>query len=262
MSALRSKHGRTTAAALSACLGGRHHRVRAGEEGRGADLGQGPAQERCTAKMAPVAAPPMPTPADKLPKLTAPAGFKVETYASGILDARALRRGDKGTIFVSSLFVAGKIYAVTGATANARTRPSPAASSCRTASSSTMARSMSPRPSRSRATTRSRTTSTSRRRRSWSSTSCRATPTTAGSTCGSGPTASSMCRSAHPATSARSDADKYVQILRVNADGAGKRWLPAACATRWASTSTRAPRSCGSRTISATGCRRTSRSMS
>src|SRR6185503_15460927 len=42
-----------------------------------------------------------------------PAGFKVETYASGVLDARALRRGDKGTIFVSSLFVAGKIYAIT-----------------------------------------------------------------------------------------------------------------------------------------------------
>jgi len=65
------------------------------------------------AKMAPVAAPPVPTPADKLPKLTAPPGFKVEVYQPGILDARAVRRGDKGTIFVSSLFVAGKIYAVT-----------------------------------------------------------------------------------------------------------------------------------------------------
>ena len=31
------------------------------------------------AKMAPVAAPPVPTPADQLPKLTAPKGFKVET---------------------------------------------------------------------------------------------------------------------------------------------------------------------------------------
>ncbi len=64
--------------------------------------------------MAPVAAPPVPTPEAQLPKLKAPAGFKVEVYHSGILDARALRRGDKGTIFVSSLFVAGKIYAVTG----------------------------------------------------------------------------------------------------------------------------------------------------
>ena len=64
-------------------------------------------------KMAPVAAPPIPVAADQLPKLKAPAGFKVEVYQSGILDARGLRRGDKGTIFVSSLFVAGKIYAIT-----------------------------------------------------------------------------------------------------------------------------------------------------
>jgi glucose/arabinose dehydrogenase len=67
-----------------------------------------------TAKMAPVAAPPVPTPEAQLPKLKAPAGFKVEVYQSGILDARGLRRGDKGTVFVSSLFVAGKIYAITG----------------------------------------------------------------------------------------------------------------------------------------------------
>ena len=64
--------------------------------------------------MAPVAAPPIPAAADKLPKLKVPAGFKVEIYQSGVLDARGLRRGDKGTIFVSSLFVAGKIYAITG----------------------------------------------------------------------------------------------------------------------------------------------------
>jgi glucose/arabinose dehydrogenase len=67
-----------------------------------------------TAKMAPVAAPPIPTPEADLPKLTAPAGFKVEVFQSGILDARGLRRGDKGTVFVSSLFVAGKVYAITG----------------------------------------------------------------------------------------------------------------------------------------------------
>ncbi|HWB46646.1 MAG TPA: PQQ-dependent sugar dehydrogenase [Hyphomicrobiaceae bacterium] len=64
-------------------------------------------------KMAPVAALPVPTPANQLPKLKVPSGFKVETYASGILDARGLRHGDKGTVFVSSLFVAGKIYAIT-----------------------------------------------------------------------------------------------------------------------------------------------------
>jgi glucose/arabinose dehydrogenase len=36
----------------------------------------------------------------------------VEVFQPGVLDARAIRRGDKGTIFVSSLFVAGKIYAI------------------------------------------------------------------------------------------------------------------------------------------------------
>lgn len=75
---------------------------------------KGKPKEGPGAKMAPVAAPPVPTPADKLPKLKVPAGFKVEVYQSGVLDARGLRRGDKGTIFVSSLFVAGKVYAITG----------------------------------------------------------------------------------------------------------------------------------------------------
>jgi len=74
---------------------------------------KGKPKEGPGAKMAPVAAPPIPVAADKLPKLKAPAGFKVEVYQSGVLDARGLRRGDKGTIFVSSLFVAGKIYAIT-----------------------------------------------------------------------------------------------------------------------------------------------------
>ena len=65
-------------------------------------------------KMEPVPAFPIPTPADKLPvaKLKLPPGFKAEVWASDILDARGLRQGDKGTVFVSSLFVAGKIYAV------------------------------------------------------------------------------------------------------------------------------------------------------
>ena len=67
-----------------------------------------------TAKMAPVAAPPVPTPEAQLPQLKVPQGFKVEVYQSGVLDARGLRRGDKGTVFVSSLFVAGKVYAITG----------------------------------------------------------------------------------------------------------------------------------------------------
>ena len=65
--------------------------------------------------LAPVPSFPIATPAAQLPvaKLKVPPGFKVEVWASDILDARGLRLGDKGTVFVSSLFVAGKIYAVT-----------------------------------------------------------------------------------------------------------------------------------------------------
>ena len=50
------------------------------------------------AQMAPVPAFPIPTPADKLPiaKMKVPPGFKVEVWASDILDARGLRQGDKG----------------------------------------------------------------------------------------------------------------------------------------------------------------------
>ena len=65
-------------------------------------------------KMAPVPAFPIPTAADQLPtkKLKLPPGFKVETWASGVLDARELRQGDKGNIFVSTLFVGNKVYAL------------------------------------------------------------------------------------------------------------------------------------------------------
>ncbi|GLK69413.1 PQQ-dependent sugar dehydrogenase [Hansschlegelia plantiphila] len=64
--------------------------------------------------LAPVSAFPVPTAADALPtaKLRAPPGFKVETWASDVLDARMMREGDKGTVFVSSLFVANKVYAI------------------------------------------------------------------------------------------------------------------------------------------------------
>ncbi|MBB3973710.1 PQQ-dependent sugar dehydrogenase [Hansschlegelia beijingensis] len=65
-------------------------------------------------KLAPVSAFPVPTPAEALPtaKLRVPPGFKVETYASDILDARMMRLGERDTLFVSSLFVANKVYAV------------------------------------------------------------------------------------------------------------------------------------------------------
>ena len=64
-------------------------------------------------KMAPVPAFPIPTPADQLPtkKFKLPPGFKVETWASGVLDAREIREGPKGTIVVSTLFVGNKVYA-------------------------------------------------------------------------------------------------------------------------------------------------------
>ena len=74
---------------------------------------KGRPKEGAGAQMAPIAAPPLPAAPDKLPKLKAPNGFKVDVYQSGILDARSMRRGAKGTLFVSSRFVGGKVYAIT-----------------------------------------------------------------------------------------------------------------------------------------------------
>lgn len=66
------------------------------------------------AKLAPVAAPPIPAAADKLPtaKLKLPPGFNIEVYASGMANARSIREGDKGTVFVGSRLV-DKVYAIT-----------------------------------------------------------------------------------------------------------------------------------------------------
>jgi glucose/arabinose dehydrogenase len=57
--------------------------------------------------------PPFAAAADKLPvdKLKAPKGFKIEVYASGIPNARSMRLGDKGTLFVGNR-VLDKVYAV------------------------------------------------------------------------------------------------------------------------------------------------------
>jgi glucose/arabinose dehydrogenase len=56
------------------------------------------------AKLSPVAPPPLPAAADKLPtaKLKLPPGFNIEVYASGIANTRSLRVGDKGTVFVGT----------------------------------------------------------------------------------------------------------------------------------------------------------------
>ncbi|MGE0751514.1 MAG: sorbosone dehydrogenase family protein [Variibacter sp.] len=65
------------------------------------------------AKLAPVAPPPIPIAADKiqLDKLKVPKGFKIELYASGVANARSMRLGDKGTLFVSTR-LAGNVYAI------------------------------------------------------------------------------------------------------------------------------------------------------
>ena len=59
--------------------------------------------------------PPLPfgTPEDKLPtaQLKLPKSFKIEVYASRIPNARSLRLGDKGTVFVSNRIL-DKVYAI------------------------------------------------------------------------------------------------------------------------------------------------------
>src|SRR5262245_9586633 len=57
--------------------------------------------------------PPFPMAADKLPvpQLKLPKGFKIEVFMSGVPNARSLRLGDKGTVFVSNRLL-DKVYAV------------------------------------------------------------------------------------------------------------------------------------------------------
>jgi glucose/arabinose dehydrogenase len=64
-------------------------------------------------KLRSVQAPPFPAPSEKLPiaQLKVPKGFKVEVYASGIANARSLRLGDGGTVFVSNRQL-DKVYAI------------------------------------------------------------------------------------------------------------------------------------------------------
>jgi glucose/arabinose dehydrogenase len=75
---------------------------------------QGRPETSGAADLAPVASPPIPTPADKLPlaKLKLPKGFNVELYAAGLANARSLRVDDKGNVYVSTR-VLDRVYAVT-----------------------------------------------------------------------------------------------------------------------------------------------------
>ncbi len=52
-----------------------------------------------------------PTPAELVARLQVPSGFKVTLYAEGVVNARAMAWGDRGTLFVGS-FDAGKVYAL------------------------------------------------------------------------------------------------------------------------------------------------------
>ena len=64
-------------------------------------------------KLAPIAPPPIPAALDKLPvaKLKVPKGFKIEVFASGVANARSMREGDKGTVFVGSRLI-DKVHAI------------------------------------------------------------------------------------------------------------------------------------------------------
>ena len=72
-----------------------------------------PENNAAAAKLAPVASPPLATPADKIAidQLKAPKGFNIELYASGMPNARSLALGDKGTVFVGSR-LQDKVYAI------------------------------------------------------------------------------------------------------------------------------------------------------
>jgi hypothetical protein len=72
-----------------------------------------PETNAAAAKLAPVAPLPIPTAEDNLPiaKLRPPSGFNIEVYAAGLANARTMRQGDKGTIFVSTR-LQDKIYAI------------------------------------------------------------------------------------------------------------------------------------------------------
>jgi glucose/arabinose dehydrogenase len=74
---------------------------------------QGRPDTMMNSPLSPHAQPPAPKPAAEIPvgKIKVPPGFKVELWASGINNARAMTWGDRGTLFVSSR-LAGQVYAI------------------------------------------------------------------------------------------------------------------------------------------------------
>src|SRR5689334_8723279 len=114
MRPLHRMHGLTTASVLSVCLLAGTVAFAQEKKEEEPFWAKGRPKGDVTAKMAPVAAPPVPVAPDKLPVLKAPPGFKVEVYQSGILDARGPRRRDQGSVSVSPRFVAAKSCASTG----------------------------------------------------------------------------------------------------------------------------------------------------
>lgn len=74
-----------------------------------------PAGNEAAANLKPIAAPAQPTVPDALPlgKMKLPSGFRIELYAAGIPDARSLRVGPRGTVFIASP-ASGKVFAIDG----------------------------------------------------------------------------------------------------------------------------------------------------
>ena len=74
---------------------------------------QGRPPAMASSPLAPVAAPPTPTPAAQIQvgQIKLPPGFKITVWADGMLNARQMAWGEKGTLFVGSR-VAGSVYAV------------------------------------------------------------------------------------------------------------------------------------------------------
>jgi glucose/arabinose dehydrogenase len=74
---------------------------------------QGRSPALATSPLAPVPSPPTPTPAAQIPinKVKLPPGFSIAVWADGILNARQMAWGSRGTLFVGSR-IPGQVYAV------------------------------------------------------------------------------------------------------------------------------------------------------